>query len=57
MLGTWGYILWNLEISKAPSLISLMVSVDVKHHVYLTAKPMGVYLFQRIGRIEKKMES
>ena len=26
----------NTEQQKAPSLISLMVSVDVKHHVYLT---------------------
>ena len=27
--------LWKQPSTQAPSLISLMVSVDVKHHVYL----------------------
>ena len=30
---------------KAPSLISLMVSVDVEHHVYYFMKAIGLILF------------
>ena len=32
---TSGYITTNCDSAIFPSLISLMVSVDVKHHVYL----------------------
>ena len=34
--GVWGCCIWSLTLRLTyPSLISLMVSVDVKHHVYL----------------------
>ena len=38
MLGVW--VLWK-QHSADPSLISLMVSVDVKHLVYLTQRPQS----------------
>ena len=46
---SWPYIYRSMGQVLDPSLISLMVSVDVKHHIYLLKYPAGGPRSQEVG--------